>query len=287
MEAFEVSHLGRIAGLDECFKSRLNKRGATAAENCLLTEEVGLGFFLEAGFQDAAACSADALGPSESDLFCIFAGILIDGNEGWNAFAFGVLAANDVAWAFRGDHDDVHFGWRNDRFVMNAEAVRENDGFSLFEIGGDILRIRGGLLGVRNGHHDDVATANGFIRIEHLESLLLSDGAAFRFGIETDDDVDAAFLEVQGVGVALRSESQNGYGFPLENFQVGVFIGIDFGGHGFWCVVCVVLVDFYSTRARATLPVRVTSSMPKVSMRLRNLLIFVSVPVISIASLLG
>ena len=89
------------------------------------------------------------------------------------------------------------------------------------------------MLGVGNGNHNDVATAHGFVRVKHLETLLLGDSAAFRFRIKTDDNVDSAFLEVKSVGMALGSESQNGYGFPLENFQVGVFIGIDFGGHGF------------------------------------------------------
>jgi hypothetical protein len=33
------------------------------------------------------------------------------------------------------------------------------------------------------------------------------------------------------VGVALGSEAENGEGFSLEGFEVGVFVGVYFRGH--------------------------------------------------------
>jgi hypothetical protein len=34
------------------------------------------------------------------------------------------------------------------------------------------------------------------------------------------------------MGVALGAEAQDGQGFVLQMFQVGVFVGINFGRHG-------------------------------------------------------
>ena len=62
MQALEISHLGRITGLDEHFKSSLNERAGAAAENGLFTEQIGFGFFLEVRFNDPGARAAAAAG---------------------------------------------------------------------------------------------------------------------------------------------------------------------------------------------------------------------------------
>ena len=108
VQAFEVGHFGLVTGFDEGFKAGLNEGGCAAAEDGLFAEEVGFGFFLESGLDDAGAGGADAFGPGQRELFGVFAGVLIDGDEGGNAFAFHVLAADDVAGAFGCDEDDVH-----------------------------------------------------------------------------------------------------------------------------------------------------------------------------------
>ena len=47
----------------------------------------------------------------------------------------------------------------------------------------------------------------------------------------------AAVLEIQRVGVALRAEAEDGEGFAFESCEIGVFVGVDFGGHGDGCKV--------------------------------------------------
>ena len=104
----------------------------------------------------------------------------------------------------------------------------------------------------------------------------------FDAGIEADDDLDAAFLEVQRVGVALGAEAEHGAGFAFENGEVGVFVGVDFCGHGERCGLRLKIQC--DLRARATRPVRVSSVMPNLPMSMRNLSIFDSLPVTSMAS---
>jgi hypothetical protein len=62
-----------------------------------------------------------------------------------------------------------------------------------------------------------------------------SDGAALGLGIKTDDDLASALFEVQSVGVALGTEAEDCEGFSFEKFEVGVFVGENFGWHG--CLV--------------------------------------------------
>ena len=75
------------------------------------------------------------------------------------------------------------------------------------------------------------ATTNATARASTMRAVRSSDGRGFASFVKTNDDVAAAVLEVEGVGVALGAEAQDGQGFVLEMFQVGVFVGINFGGH--------------------------------------------------------
>ena len=162
----------------------------------------------------------------------------MDRDERGNAFAFGVLAANDVARAFRGDHDHIHILRRNDRLIKNAEAVGEQECLAGLEVRLDVFFVGGGLLGVGDGDHNHLGAAHGLVGVEHFKAGLLRDFAALGFWIEADDDFATALFEVQRVGVALGAEAKNSKGLSLENFQVGVFVGVDFGRHGVVGWVC-------------------------------------------------
>lgn len=125
------------------------------------------------------------------------------GDEGGNAFAFEVLTTDQVAGAFRGDHDDVDVGRRGDGFEVDSKPVAEEQGFAGGQVRGDVCLINFRNDGVWHGDHDDVGLFDSFCGVEHFETAFCGDGAAFGLWVETDDDLEAAFLEVQRVGVAL------------------------------------------------------------------------------------
>jgi len=229
MQALEVGHLRGVAGFHQHFKTGLDEGAGTAAKHGLLTKEIGLGFFLEGGFDDTAASAANAVRPGEGDLLGLLVGVLMDGDEGGHAFAFGVLAADDVAGAFRGHHDHVHVLRRHDGLVENGEAVGEQQRLALCEVGGDVFLVHAADLRVRHGDEDDVSGLHSFCGVHNLETLLLSHLAALGTRVEADDDFDAALLEVQGVGVALGAEAD------FQRGKAGVFFSVDFGRHdGVW-----------------------------------------------------
>ena len=59
VQALEVRHLRRVAGLDQRLEARLDQLDAAAAQHGLLAEEIGLGLFLEVGLDDAGLAAAD------------------------------------------------------------------------------------------------------------------------------------------------------------------------------------------------------------------------------------
>ena len=83
-----------------------------------------------------------------------------------------------------------------------------------------------------------------------VKPFFLATARLLTAGVEADDDLDAAFFEVEGVGVALRTEADDGDRFAFEVFQVGVFVCVDFCCHG-------KNYSLSAVRESATLPVRV------------------------------
>lgn len=242
VEHFEIGHLGLVSGLDESLESGLNKCRGTAAKHGLLAEEIGLGLFLEAGFENTAAGSADTLGPGEGGLLGVAALVLMNGDERGDTLAFLILATHGVAGALGGDHDDVNvLGWL-DRLEVNRETVAEEEGMTRVEIRGDVFLVHFWNDEVGNRDKDHVGLLDCLGCVENRESKLLGDLTALALRVKTDDHLDAAFLEVQGVCVSLGTEADHGAGFSLEELQIGVFAGVDFGGHGLVVVCWLILV---------------------------------------------
>ena len=61
VDALEIGHFRLVAGLDEGLKAGLDQGADAAAEDDLLAEQIGFGFFGEGGFDDARPGAADAL----------------------------------------------------------------------------------------------------------------------------------------------------------------------------------------------------------------------------------
>jgi hypothetical protein len=150
--------------------------------------------------------------------------------------AFQILTPDDVPRPFGRDQNHVDIlGWHN-RLEMNGKPVRKKQSLARRQIGRDVLLVNPRLLGVGNGHKDDVGAPDGFPSADNLEAVRLGHGRRFAAFVKADDDVASAVLQIQCVGVALRAEAQDGQGLALEILQVCVFVGIYFCGHNFNCV---------------------------------------------------
>ena len=231
METLEVSHLGLVTGLNEGLEAGLDESAGAAAEHGLFAEEIGLGLFLKGGLQHARPGRADALGPSEGIFLGGLGFVLRDGNERRHAFALGVETTDHVARALGCDHDAIDVLRELDQAEVNREAVAKKEGLALGEIGQNGAGVDVGLLHVGQTDHDDVGPANGFTGLDDLEAVRLGDRLGFRALIKADDDLAAAVLQVERMGVALRTIAEDGERFVFEHAEIGVFVGVDFSGH--------------------------------------------------------
>jgi hypothetical protein len=156
---------------------------------------------------------------------------LLHGEEGRDATSFDILSANDMSWAFGGDKDDVDiFGWLNG-FIVNGKAVAEEEALTLAKIGGDVLLVNGGNFEVGHSNEDDIGAADGFSSGQDFKAVFLGDGDRFAAFVEADGDFDAAIFEVQGVGVALGAEANDGSFSAKKGGKAGVSVVVDSGGH--------------------------------------------------------
>ena len=74
----------------------------------------------------------------------------------------------------------------------------------------DVGLVDARLVLVGNEHHDHVGPLRGVGDGQHLEAGRLRLLGRLAAGLQADDDVDAAVLQVQRVGVALRAVADDG-----------------------------------------------------------------------------
>ena len=75
------------------------------------------------------------------------------------------------------------------------------------------------------------ATLYRLSRVADFKAIIRRHLAAFAARIKPDNDLASAVLQIQRVGVTLRAEAENSNGLALESCEIGVFVGVNFGGH--------------------------------------------------------
>lgn len=133
-----------------------------------------------------------------------------------------------MARTLRGDHDHVDIGRRHDLVVMDVEPVGERQRGTLLEVRGDIVAVDVRLGFVRQQDHHHVG------RLDRFADFL--DRVAGCFGLfprgtvlaQADDDIDTGFLQVLGVGMALRTVTDDGHFLVTDDGKVGVLVVINF-----------------------------------------------------------
>jgi hypothetical protein len=86
---------------------------------------------------------------------------------------------------------------------MDGKAVAEKEGFRCGQMRRNLLFVNRGYFRVRHGDKNNVGLFDRLGRVENREALLFGHRAALAARVKTDDNLHAAFFEVEGVGVAL------------------------------------------------------------------------------------
>ena len=224
VQALEVGHLGVIAGIDERLEAGLDQLGGASAEHRLLTEQVCLGLILEARLDHAAACAANALGIGECQPAGVAGCILLDRDQAGNTAALEELAAHQVTRPLGRDHADINARRWLDLFVVNREAVAEQQHVALSDAVADLLLPNVVVSLVGQQDHHEIAATSGLDDRQDLEALLARLGDGGGVLTESDDDFHARVLQVQGMGVALGAVADDCDGLAVEQMQVSVVV---------------------------------------------------------------
>ena len=228
MEALEVCHLRRITCLNEYFEARLHQLANAAHEDSLLAEEVFLSLIAERRLQCAGTQSAEALCISKSEVEALARCILMNSEDNRYAGTFRVRAANEMARAFRSDHEYINICRRNDLLVMDVEAMCEDESAARLEVRSDFRLVDVGLLLIRDQDRRDVSLLDCFSDRVDLQAVLFSDLLGLGTLIEADDDVCTAVLEVQGMSMALAAIADDGNRLAVHEFPICILIIVSF-----------------------------------------------------------
>ena len=234
MEDLEVGHLRGIAGLGEGLESALDELGLSTAEDCLLSEEVGVGLVVEGGLEDTCAGGSKSLCKSECDLLCVSGDILVDADESGDSESLSEHDPLHVSGGLGCHHDDIDVCRGDDELVGDCESVCELEGCTLFEVGLDVLLVDVGLDLVGQEHHDDVCVFDCISELCDFESVLLGLVPGFSVLPCSDGDIHSRVVEAECLCPSLGSVSEDGDFLSVEDLQVCVIVMVKLHGLHLW-----------------------------------------------------
>src|SRR5450759_1512010 len=238
VEALEVSDLGGVSGFDQSLEPGPDEFGRAAAEDGLFAEEIAFGLFAERGVDDASLEAAERERVGQGAFQGLAGRVLVDGDEGGHAHAFGVEFADAVAGGFGRDHGDIDIGGGSDLAEVDVEAVGEHECLARGHVGGDLAVVEIGLDVIRDEDHDHIRGFRGLGGGEDLEAGGFGLGDALAAGGEADDDLDAGIAEVEGVGVALAAVADDGDRAAGEVVEISVFFVVTIWHKGSGVYLC-------------------------------------------------
>ena len=224
MNALEVSVLRSVASLNQSLKASLHQLANAAAEDSLLTEQVGLGLGLEGGLEDAGTAAADTAGICQSDVHSLAGSVLIYASQIRNTLTLFVCTTNDVTRALRSNHDNVNVSRRNDLLEVDVEAVRESQYVARLQVRSDNVLVDVSLLLIRSQHHDDVACCCCLSRSHNLQAVVLRLLLVLGARAQTNYNMYTGILQVHCVSMTLGTKADDCNGLAVEQRQVAVCV---------------------------------------------------------------
>src|SRR2546430_9609586 len=150
VQTFEVRELRWITGGNQRIKTSPNQRAGAAAEHCLLTKKIGLRLLSKSRLHYAGTRASDSLCPRQRHLFAVPGGILMNYDQTRHAAPSHKLPAHHRPESFGSHHHNIHIFLRNNRPVINREAMCEEQSLFRAQAGSDLFRVNRGHLRVES-----------------------------------------------------------------------------------------------------------------------------------------
>ena len=224
VQAFEVRHFRCIAGFHQRFETSLDQFNGTAAQYCLFTEQVSFRFFAEVGFDDAGTAAAVGGGIRQCDVTGSTGLVLVHRDQMRHAATLGVCRTHGVAWRLRCNHDHVQIGAWHDLTVVNVEAVGKRDCRALLGVWRHVFSIDLTDVFIWQQDHDDVRILDRIVDFSHVQAGVLGLVPRCAALAQTNRHLAAGILQILGVGMALRTVTDDGHVLVFDQGQVCVFV---------------------------------------------------------------
>ena len=189
VDALEVSVSRIITRLNEGLEACLHKSGNAAAQNCLLTEEIGLCLGLIGSLKKSGACSADGKTVCQRKILCLAGVILLHSDQARSTLSCNIFGTDRMAGCLRSDHGNVNILRRNDAAVMDVEAMSEHEHIAFFQVRLDIFAVQLSLLLIIDQDHDDIRLLRSLSCCINFKALFFCPLPASGTLIQTDDNL--------------------------------------------------------------------------------------------------
>src|SRR5690606_29551730 len=224
VQALEVGHFRRVAGFRQRIETGLDQFDGTAAQNGLLTEQVGFGLFAEGRFDDAGTAAADGASVGQADVAGGTGLVLVHGDQCGHAAPLVVGAAHGVAGGLGSHHDDVDVIARLNLTVVDVEAVSKGQHGAGLDVGGDVVAVDLSDVLVGQQDHDEIGGLHGVAHFLNLQAGILGLGPGGAALAQADHHVHAGIMQVERVRVALRTVADDGDRLALDQRKIAILV---------------------------------------------------------------
>ena len=209
MDTLKICISRVVSGFAQSLKSSLHQGAYTAAENCLLTEQVCFGLSSEGCLQKTSSCSADSKAVSQCSVQSFSGVILLNSNQARSSFASLILASYCVARCFRSDHSYIYVLRRYDLSEVDSETMSEHQHVALFQVWLDIFFVHCSLFLIVDQDHNDISLFCSLSSGIYFESLCLCFCPGFAAFIKSNNNITAGIFQVQCMSMSLASVADN------------------------------------------------------------------------------
>lgn len=133
-----------------------------------------------------------------------------------------------MAGALGRDEEDIHILGRLDLAEVDVEAVGEQQGFALGQMGPDVVFIDRRLHFVGQQNHDQIGLLGRFGGGHGREAVFFGQLVVGAAGALAHDHLDPGIPQVLGMGMALAAVADDGDGLIFQNIEIGILIIIHF-----------------------------------------------------------
>jgi CDP-diacylglycerol--serine O-phosphatidyltransferase len=224
VQTLEIRHFRCIASFYQSFKARFDQFDSTTAQNCLLTEQIGFGFFTEVSFNDACTTATVRHCIRQCNVARHAGFILVDGDQVRHTAALSISTAYCVTRCFRRDHDDIEIGARHDLAVMHVKAVRECQYRTLLGMWRNVFIVNLSDILVRQQNHDDVCSFDRIVDFGNIQASVLSLVPGSAALAQTNRHFATGVIQILCMRMTLGTVTDDGYIFTLDQGQVAIFI---------------------------------------------------------------